>query len=254
MNKEDEKLLFQRFEKRFENMPQGVADFPDVNNSIDVIFNVNGGEKIGIELTELIYDEILMNTSERQNRFTKQVVDSLKNKIHFKFMLDIVLDPKVPINGNHWAKIIDETVEICSSEFQDIESLKSKRLDQLDVNWEEMDLITRDYFYNQGFRKLPAPISNIKLSRFDVLDNSTYSSSKSGFVPDLTNQGLHSFLKKKEKKIKGYQKCDKYWLVLIEGKDFYSSYKSFNINGLFDTSFDKVFIFRSFDNDVIVLK
>jgi hypothetical protein len=73
-------------------------------------------------------------------------------------------------------------------------------------------------------------------------------------VPDFTEEHLNRILTKKEKALRNYKNCTQQWLVIGEGGDFYSYMDKIEIKNGFKTDFDKVFICRRWNSEVIVLK
>jgi hypothetical protein len=92
------------------------------------------------------------------------------------------------------------------------------------------------------------------MSRFDILTKSHHPESKGGVVPDFTEEHLNRILTKKEKALRNYKNCTQQWLVIGEGGDFYSYMDKIEIKNGFKTDFDKVFICRRWNSEVIVLK
>ena len=251
MTKFEEKHLFQKFQEHYKNMPSGSADFDD---KPDIIFTTSTGEIIGIELTECIYDEALMQESEYQIKFNEKVIEKLEGKMSFKFYLDIDLDNKTPIRQNQIESVINGLIDICILEFGDLNQNESKSVEQLDVDWSEAPLQIQQHFLDLGYRKLPKGVSRILMSRIDILKKSRHSESKGGVVPDFTDNTLKSILNSKHKALVNYKVCDQHWLLISEGEDFYSYMNNIRIERDIDTKFDKIFMFRRFDSEVIVIK
>lgn len=251
MTKLEEKYLFQMFQKKYNDMPVGKAD---LNDRPDIIFTKITGETIGIELTECIYDENLMKESEYQIKFNEKVIARLEGLISFKFHLDIDLDNTKPLKQNQIESTIKGTIEVCIEEFRNLEPYQSKHIEQLDVDWNEAPPNIQQHFIDRGYRKLPKGISRIQMSRYDILKKSSHSESKGGVVPDFTEENLNAVLTKKEKALLNYKVCNQQWLVIGEGGDFYSYINNIKIDKGFKTKFDKVFIYRRRNSQVVVLK
>lgn len=251
MTKHEEKYLFQKFQEHYKSMPAGIAFFDD---KPDVTFSTLNGELIGIELTECIYDEGLMKKSEYQIKFNEKVIKKLEDKMPFKFSLDIDLDLTKPIKQNQLDSIINGIIEICIREFGELNQHESKRIEQLDVDWDEAPPDIQQHFLNHGYRKLPKGISRIQMSRYDFLEKSNHPESKGGVVPDFTDDSLSSILMKKNKALMNYKICDQHWLVIGEGADFYSYVKNVRIEQKFETKFDKIFMYRRWNSEVITIK
>jgi len=251
MTKFEEKYLFQKFQEHYKDMPPGTAEFGD---KPDVVFLASNGEIIGIELTECIYDEELMKESEYQIKFNEKVIEKLENKMSFKFHLDIYLDNKKPLRQNQIESTINGIVDVCVHEFNDLNQYQSKRVEQLDINWSETPIHVQQHFLDRGYRKLPKGVLRIQMSRYDILEKSRHTESKGGVVPDFTDDSLKSILEKKNKALMNYKLCNQHWLVIGEGADFYSYMNNIRIEKEFETGFDKIFMYRRWDSEVIVIK
>ena len=251
MTKDEEQYLFQMFQEKYKDMPNGIAEFDD---KPDVIFTVQTGETIGVELTECIYDELLMSESEFQIKFNEKVVAQLESFVPFKFMLDIELDKTTSLKQNQIEATIKGIIEVCIREFDNLQLYESKHVEQLDVDWNGAPSHIQQHFHNEGYRKLPRGVSRIQMTRFDSLTKSHHPESKGGVVPDFTEEHLNRILAKKEKALKSYKSCTQQWLVIGEGGDFYSYMDKIEIKREFKTDFDKVFVCRRWNSEVIVLK
>lgn len=251
MTESEEKYLFKLFSDNYNEMPLGTVEFDD---KPDVILNLKTGERIGIELTECIYNQDMMMQSEFEIKFNQKVIAKLEDLLPFKFLLDVELDKNIPLKQNQIEATINGIVEVCLIEFINLNSNESRSVEQLDVDWNSAPVEVYQHFYNLGYRKLPKGILNIQISRFDGLSKSHHPESKGGVVPDFTAIQLNQILKKKEKSLKNYKPCTQQWLVICEGGDFYSYMKNIDVKENFKTSFDKVFLYKRWDSEVIILK
>ena len=251
MTKFQEQFLFQKFQESYNEMPFGVPLFDD---QPDVIFTTTTGKVIGIELTECIYDEVLMEESEYQIKFNEKVISQLETKMPFKFHLAVDLDNKNPLKQNQIESIIKGVIEICIQEFASLSPYESRDVEQLDVDWEKAPISIQQHFLQRGYRKLPKGIRRIQMSRFDFLERSSHSEFKSGVVPDFTAEHIDIILDKKNKAILRYKLCDEQWLVICEGCDFYSYINNVRIGQEFESKFDKIFMLRTSMSEVINIK
>lgn len=251
MTKSQEVALFERFQEKYIGIPTGRVEFGD---KPDIILKLANDEKIGIELTECVYNEILMNKSEFQIKFNQRVIEQLEACMPFKFELDIELDTEYPLRQNRRQLTIDEIIKVCVSEFQDLNHCESRHVEKLNVIWDEASFHVQQHFRGQGFRTLPDEISRIRMTRFDNLKRSWHPESKGGTVPDFTQESLNAILFKKEKALTSYTTCNQQWLVIGEGSDFYSYVDAINIEKGFETKFDKVFMYRWWNSEVITFK
>jgi hypothetical protein len=86
------------------------------------------------------------------------------------------------------------------------------------------------------------------------MEYSFNSKSEGGVIRDLTLEYIQPILSQKEMKIKKFKPCDKYWLVIREGNYFAGSFSKLKIEIPIDTTFDKVFLIRTFIDELIELK
>jgi hypothetical protein len=251
MTKEEEKYLFQIFLDKYKDMPIGIAEYDD---KPDVLFTAISGETIGVELTEYIYDEVLLSKSEFQIKINENVIAQLESHLPFKFMLEIEIDKTTRIKQNQIQTFINSIVDFCVREFANLNPNESKFVEQLDVDWIDELSHIQHHFHNKGYRKLPKNISWICMTRYDRLTKSYYPISKWGVISDFTEEHLNRILAKKEKALRNYKNCTYQWLVIGEGSDFYSFMDNIEINKGFKTNFDKVFLCRRWNSEVIILK
>ncbi len=73
-------------------------------------------------------------------------------------------------------------------------------------------------------------------------------------MPDFTFVNLTNMLKKKEKALVNYKKCDEHWLTICEGTDFYSYFKNVKIDKNVETEFERVELYRELSDEIIILK
>ena len=150
--------------------------------------------------------------------------------------------------------IVNLTLEVCIHEFGDLTPYESRNVEQLDVDWDQAPLHIQQHFLDSGYRKLPKGIARIQMNRYDILEKSRHPESKGGVVPDFTEDTLDSILMKKNKALINYKVCDQQWLVIGEGADFYSYINSVRIEREVETKFDKIFMYRRWSSEVIVIK
>lgn len=251
MTKDDEKYLFLKFQENYKDMPYGKSEF---NDKPDVMFTTHTGKVIGIELTEGIYDELLMKESEYQIRFNEKVISQLEDKMSFKFHLDIDLDNKHPLKQNQIEQTIKGVIEVCMQEFGELNPTESRDVERLDVDWGKASIHVQKCFLDRGYRKLPKGIVRIRMSRYDILEKSRHPKYKGGVVPDFTIEQLNFILKKKNKALLNYKVCDEQWLIIGEGFDFYSYINNVRIENEFESKFDKIFMYRASSSEVIIIK
>jgi hypothetical protein len=251
MSKAFEKYIFEKFQQEYNDMPTGEVIFSD---RPDVIIKTSTKDTIGIEITECIYDEKLMSESEYQIRFNKLVMAELEKILPYKFILSIELDSRIPLKQSQVESVIHGLTVLCSTEFANLEPNESRSIEQLDVDWGEGTFEIQQLFYNKGYRKMPKGISRIRICTYENLANSYHPESKGGAVPNFTSKQLGRILEKKEKSLKSYQTCTSHWLLIVEGRDFYSYMDQIEVEAEFSTNFDKVFIYRLWNSEVVIIK
>lgn len=117
------------------------------------------------------------------------------------------------------------------------------------ISLPKRQIITID---NHG--QLPNEIVSACLSYSRKFTASIYIPSEFGSVSNLTSDHLERILVQKEEAKKGYKICDEYWLLIKEGNFYAGSFDNIDINKKVKTSFDKVFVYRSFIPEIIKVK
>ncbi|TXF75808.1 hypothetical protein [Chryseobacterium sp.] len=232
-------------------MPTGIAKFSD---KPDVIFTSSNGQIIGIEITECIYNQNLKQYSEFMINFNNEVIQHLNDKIAFKFLLDIELDKEYSLRKSQRKSTINKLLEICTKEFSTLAPYESKSIENLDFDLNDLSIEVQESILANGYRNLPKGISTINITRYHDLNKSAHFESNFGVVPEFTDEDLGAILTKKNKALENYTKCDKYWLLIAEGLDFYSYISAVNITSEIQTKFDRIFMYRRFSSEVISLK
>ena len=85
------------------------------------------------------------------------------------------------------------------------------------------------------------------------LYNNYFGESDYGTLPNFTNKQLSFILNKKEEKLKKYELCDEYWLLIREGDMIAASFSKIKLNN-FEANFNRIFIYRIFNNELVELK
>lgn len=251
MNKqqEAEKYLFKQFLESYSEMPIGSEEFKD---RPDVIYTTSEGKTIGIEITECIYDENAKKKKENQIKFNYEIIAQLEAKLPFKFVLDIELNNDIKLKRKK--SVIKEVLDFCTEEFIDLNTFLPIQYENLDLDWNILDNKIKEQIIASNYRKLPPEILNICITRNDKLEKSTHFESTFGMVPNFSKKDLEKILDKKNKALKNYMTCNQYWLLIVEGWDFYSYFGSIEIINEIKTEFDKILIFRRFTNEVVSIK
>ena len=108
-------------------------------------------------------------------------------------------------------------------------------------------------FENEG--NLPEIIQAYTISVFDDLKEIEYVETTGAIGLALTNEYIQFILTKKEEAKKDFKNCDLFWLLIKEGS-FEADY--FGVLRLdcskLQTTFDKVYLFRQRNSEIVELK
>lgn len=236
MNKLDEEFILSEFKDRYMFFPKGEVrhiDKPD--------FIVIGEQIIGIEITQVFIDQELDNGSLIKAKKTfhryllSNVVDELKLHDFPKCIIAVHLKDKF------YSKDLNPKIigKICAD---DILLNASRLIDEGDYE-----------FCN--FKKLPSIIDGYTISILNGLQEIEYAQTGSAVGIPISNSHIQFILDKKEIAKKKYKECNTYWLLIREGTqeaDYFGS--SVIENASLQTTFDKVFLFRQRNSEIIELK
>lgn len=220
----------------------------------DVVWTTSLDKIVGIEITEAVISENEVAKDAFKNELTDLVLADLKSILPFPFDLTIKPNHKIPIKQAQKRKIIDELVKICSTEAAKLKNFEIMHLDNFDTDIKSYPLHIQEMIYHKGYRNLPKGVKLIKLGRWDSAGKSWNPNTGGRVVPDFTWEKLSPILKVKEDKLKKYQKCDEYWLIIWESGGLHSYYDKIDIFQIPSTGFNKVFLARTYRNMIVVLK
>ena len=232
-------------------MPIGEPEFVDAP---DVIYKIPNGKIIGIEITEAIYDEESVGKREGQIKFNYDLIEKLKDQLPFKFVIDITLNNQIKLRQSNRRLVIENLKKIFIEEFSGIDSYETVHLENLELDWNNLDIKIKKQLFMQGYRELPIEISTISITRNDNIKNSTHLEATFGVVPAFTDENLDKILTKKHNSLKKYKPCDEQWLLIVEGWDFYSYFKEIDVSKNVVSDFNKIFVYRRFTSEVITIK
>lgn len=103
--------------------------------------------------------------------------------------------------------------------------------------------------------ELPEIIESYCLLVDSDIMTSDYIETSGATLPQLTNSHIQYILDKKEIAKDKYRRCDSYWLVIKEGSFEADSFSEIQIDkSALRTTFDKVFIIRQANSEIIELK
>ncbi|MEO1053060.1 MAG: hypothetical protein AAFX87_20670, partial [Bacteroidota bacterium] len=115
----------------------------------------------------------------------------------------------------------------------------------------KMDHLTID-----NYQKVPKELFDISILYHHKVKSSHVYGSRGGIVPDLSEEMLLSIIDNKNQSLLNYDKLDENWLVIGEGLSYASQ---FDRIGTIDVSninsgFDKIFVVRVFEKQVVQIK
>jgi hypothetical protein len=254
MNNLEEENLINSFKKAYIPFPEGVLSKMNPPYA-DYLLITNFGKSFGIELTETFHNEKSKRASETTNEFTNAVLNILKNKLPFRFSISIDLNPLIGVPKSKFAQIANTVSDICCIEFWDLKDLQHREIFHFEDDLNEIeDNKFKSIILARGYRNLPKGIENITIFRTDAITESWNSRGEGGVVPDFGIEHLNPILIKKEQALLKYKQCDSYWLVIKEGNYFTGYFKNISMPTPIESTYDKVFLYRSTAQKIVELK
>lgn len=253
MNDHSERWYLDRFKLLYPAFPEGTivkTESPDF-----VIETVRG--TIGIELTELSDAKQGEHSAARLLAFRRMMVQhviaQLRTRLPWQFAIDIDLAEPLEIPKNKRVEWVKEVAGFCLDEFSDLSPGESRRVEHVDFDiFSEQYAPVQQEILRDGYRNLPAGVQSILLlhSGVDTWDLN----GEGGSVPDLTLDILSPVLERKHRKLPSYQLCTQHWLVIVEGSEFYNYYDQLAFEQPVVSVFDKVFLLRNINEEVVAIK
>ncbi|MFH4967466.1 hypothetical protein V8G61_04600 [Gaetbulibacter sp. M240] len=232
-----EKSVFEKFKKSYVNFPSGEIEHIDKPD-----FIIHSKEKIGIEITQIFKDDfksekgsVLKSFEETTKRVSRELLNLLIEKQIPKCCINIHLNVKeFPIKKS--------PKEIAKIFLTDI--LKNIILDNKNYILE----IT-----NNGH--LPNVIDSYDIIFNEKIKSHEYIESYSAIGGIIDNLKIQNILDKKEDSKKSFSKCDKFWLVIKSGELSSDYFPTIQIDKeKLNTTFDKIFILKFLENEIIEIK
>lgn len=253
MTEYEEKMLMDFFMELYKDFPKGtvVKMSPP---AADYLLSTLSGEKIRIELTEAFHNREAKRISSDTYKFTSLVLEKLEKKLPFSFSIDIDIDIEKGIPKSLSKDIVSDTVDFCLKEFADLINYEYRVLTNINIDLGKMDDSTRNMILSKGYRSLPRGVEKIAMSRHDNVSESWNSQGEGGTVPHFTDEYLKAILTKKEEKLKKYEPCNQFWLVIKEGNYYSGTFHDIQISTAVDSSYHKIFICRVSNYEIIELK
>lgn len=236
MNKLDEDFILQKFRSNYAYFPEGHLrhiDKPD--------FIIEGLQKIGIEITQVFHD---------QNEPTGSTIKA-RNTFHYH------------ISANVLEKLVQTNFPKCIFALYLNESKYSRNLNSRQIAdlchlsiLSKKDQVQKFGFYEfENTGNMPEVIEGFSIYTSDQITEISFSISGSMTGESLRTDDIQFILNKKENSKCEFEKCDLYWLVIEEGTGEADYFGTCSIeSNLLETTFDKVFLQRQRNSELIELK
>ncbi|SEM31879.1 hypothetical protein SAMN04488008_1163 [Maribacter orientalis] len=235
MTTKEEKYILDQFKTCYKSFPEG-----EIQKTEKPDFIIQTAKnRIGIELTEIFQDSHnghskYQQRSSDRSKFTEKLILELQKFVDFTFHISI------HFSDFHHLKKAEEKQLI-------------KKAFKASVN-HLIQLKNKQGVLIEDFRKLPEEIDSIRMGRYDGLEESYDEKPDGGIVSDMTNAHIEPIIMKKEKKLKNYQECDEYWLLIKEGNYYAGTFSDIKVEYPISTSFCRIFLFRINKSEIIELK
>lgn len=253
MKWEDEEFVMKRFQEMCKGFPEGNLEHASPPWP-DFVLSIATGKKIGIELTQAVHSDEDKRISATKNTFTDLVLTKLMPLLPFHFSISVKPFPNVGVNKAEKNKIAMEVAMFCVKEFSSLQNQEYARVEHVELDLSTAESTIRNHLYNMGLRNLPKGIQSISITRYDEHGESFNSQSEASTIPFFTKEKLLERLEDKESKLKYYNPCDEYWLIIWQGGGITGYFKEIKFETPLQSNFDKVFILRSIQNDLLILK
>jgi hypothetical protein len=236
MNKIEEKSIFNRFQDNFPNFPSGEISQPDKPD-----FVVEGSKKIGIEITQIFSDQQLEVGSKlkaqetRQRQLGENIINGLKQYELKSLIIDVGINHTIGLIKSNIRHIANECIPHIINEYHHLENL--------------------DTYTIINYGQLPHEISQIFLLKNNAMEELQFVESGGAVLRELISDDIQFLLDKKNNDLLGYQYCDEYWLVIKEGSYIADSFSNINVDAqILDSQFQKIFVIRQFNSQIIRIK
>jgi hypothetical protein len=214
--------------------------------------------KIAIELTELRWDKDFKGVDKSAAESNANLIMHIAKQKYCQLNLP-PLQVNVSFNDNYGLIKDDNNSNLNSS---DKERLSSYIVEKVSENYPKsgMKTVELDEYDNLWNRILDKKICSIWISRFPELTENCWAANGGGVIPSISYEKINEIIKHKNKRLTKYiSMYHESWLVIIEDWNGVSGYFNFkNANDVFEarynTKFDRVFILRSKNLEVIELK
>lgn len=235
MTLNEEKYILDRFKTCYHSFPEG-----EINKSEKPDFIIKSNKKvIGIEITEIFQDsheghsKYQQRSSDRHD-FSNKIILELQKFVDFTFHISIDFNDFYHLKKSKEKELLTKTFKATVSH---LIRLKNKQ-----------------EFLIQDYKRLPEEIDSVRIGRYDGLDASFDEKPDGGVVSDMTEIHINSIISKKEEKLKHYKDCHEHWLLIKEGNYYAGTFSDIKIESPIISNFNKVFLFRINQSEVIELK
>lgn len=236
MDNTEEESILTRFRNLYEYFPNGKTTQPDKPD-----FIVDGELIIGIEVTQVFKDQ----------DSPKGSLIRAKDSFQRHLLSNIVFD----LNSTDFPKCI---IAIHLNDEVFSKSLNAREISKLCfavILTKQIEIYGNGYYNFENEGELPDIIEGYSIGIFDGIQKTEFIETGGAVGLQLTNEHIQFVLNKKEKAKKHFQKCDSYWLLIKEGSgeaDYFGV--SIINNSTLETTFDKVFLLRQRNSEIVELK
>lgn len=228
-NSEIEKYYFDRF-RRIYPLPEGKIIYGD---SPDII--IKGKKLIGVEITSLFLEDGNLPESEQVQRERREKVVSNAQKDYKK---QNGRNCEIVFSFNNLKPILDE------------KKLKVKLINLA----KNMEGFETGEIERETFKEIPE-LSFVYLNSEQHFENS-WRVQQVYEINNMSRNRLIKLVKKKEKKINTYKKCDAYWLLVVIDFIDFAQDQEVGISNFkkIDTEFEKVIVYKTIFDHVLEAK
>ena len=236
MNRTEEKSIIKRFQDNFPDFPTGQLSYEDRPD-----FIVFGNKNVGIEITQIFRDQRSTRGSKlraienRHRQLGENIIEALNEMAFHSLVLTI------------------DTANHADLTRVDVRQVANACLPHVINHAAQLNNLERCSIINYG--QLPEEIDQLNLFLNTELTESQFIESGGTALPNLTTEDIQFVLAKKNKELAGYKNCDEYWLIIKEGSFIADSFGDIHVNSdLLDSHFDRVFLIRQSNSQIVQLK
>jgi hypothetical protein len=228
INRVIEESILEKFKKGYAEFPEGEIEHIDKPD-----FIIYSNRKIGVEVTQIYKQGLSKALEETTKKVLKEIINLLKKENAPKCYISIHLNKKFfPTKLSP-----KEIAEFCINDIKNTINLKRPILEV------------------SNYGQLPDIIEFYEVIYNDSIADFYYIESLGSVGGIIDNTRLQAILDKKENSKNDFIQCDEYWLVIKSGEYSADYFPSINISiEELKSSFDKIFILKYLENEVIEIK